>query len=171
MQGPSRHITKHRSKTSASPVKPATNLKNRYAMSLDRVAGDADLYIGGLFSLRRRDAMRKANITHVVSVLCLPLDVDLFQDYKHLVIEVNDVEDENILQYFPTSNAFIQEGLDGGGSYRTLVGEQQRSLSSTNLPNGLAELSISRPYPPLGTARSYKLFPSSATVTPKLTYA
>lgn len=59
--------------------------------------------------------MRKANITHVVSVLCLPLDVDLFQDYKHLVIEVNDVEDENILQYFPTSNAFIQEGLDGGG--------------------------------------------------------
>lgn len=59
--------------------------------------------------------MRKANITHVVSVLCLPLDADLFQDYQHLVIEVNDVEDENILQHFPTSNAFIQEGLDGGG--------------------------------------------------------
>lgn len=59
--------------------------------------------------------MRKATITHVVSVLCLPLDADLFQDYQHLVIEVNDVEDENILQHFPTSNAFIQEGLDGGG--------------------------------------------------------
>ena len=59
--------------------------------------------------------MRKANITHVVSVLRLPIDADLFQDYKHLVIEVDDVADENILEHFPTSNAFIQEGLGGGG--------------------------------------------------------
>ena len=59
--------------------------------------------------------MRKANITHVVSVLRLPIDADLFQDYQHLVIEVDDVADENILEHLPTINAFIQEGLGGGG--------------------------------------------------------
>lgn len=35
--------------------------------------------------------------------------------YKQLLVEVDDVEDENLLQYFTTTNAFIQEGLDGGG--------------------------------------------------------
>lgn len=84
-------------------------------MSLDRVPGEARLYIGGLFCLRRKEALKKANITHVVSALSLPLDRDLFQGYGHLVVEVNDVEDENILQHFPTTNAFIRDGLNGGG--------------------------------------------------------
>ena len=65
--------------------------------------------------MRRKEALRKANITHVVSALCLPLDRDLFGGYKHLVLEVNDVEDENILQHFPASNRFVQEGLESGG--------------------------------------------------------
>ena len=68
-----------------------------------------------LFSLQRKDAMKRASITHIVSVLCLPVDADLFQGYKHLVIEVDDVKDENILEHFPTSNAFIREGLNAGG--------------------------------------------------------
>ncbi|KAL8826645.1 MAG: hypothetical protein Q9191_003677, partial [Dirinaria sp. TL-2023a] len=68
-----------------------------------------------LFALRRKEALKKANITHVVSALTLPIDRDLFQDYKHLVVEVHDLEDENILQHFPTTNAFIRAGLDGGG--------------------------------------------------------
>ncbi|KAM0803224.1 protein-tyrosine phosphatase-like protein [Usnea florida] len=85
-------------------------------MSLDRIPGDANLYIGGLFSLRRKDALRKANITHVISVLRLPLDEkELFANFKHLVVDVDDVDDENIIEHFPTSNVFIREGLDGGG--------------------------------------------------------
>ena len=68
-----------------------------------------------LFSMRRYAALKKANITHVVSALRPPLDPELFVAYKHLVVELDDVEDENILEHFPTSNAFIQEGLDGGG--------------------------------------------------------
>jgi dual specificity phosphatase 12 len=51
----------------------------------------------------------------VLSVLGLPLDKELFKPFKHLVVEVDDVEDENLLQYFTTTNGFIQEGLDGGG--------------------------------------------------------
>ena len=50
-----------------------------------------------------------------MSALRLPLDDDLFTNFKHHVVEVDDVEDENIIEHFPGSNAFIQEGLDGGG--------------------------------------------------------
>ena len=68
-----------------------------------------------LFSMRRYAALQKANITHVLSALRLPLDLDLFASYKHMVVELDDVEDENILEHFAASNAFIQEGIDGGG--------------------------------------------------------
>ena len=62
--------------------------------------------------------MKEANITHVLSVLRLPMDssyFDPFKGRKHLLVEIDDVEDENLLQYFVTTNGFIQEGLDGGG--------------------------------------------------------
>jgi len=45
----------------------------------------------------------------------LPVDKALVSSYKQLLVEVDDVEDENLLQYFTTTNGFIQEGLDGGG--------------------------------------------------------
>lgn len=100
-------------------------------MALTRIPGHVNLYIGGyadqislnicanhqhprLFSIRK-EALRNANITHVLSVLCLPLNDDLFVNFQHRVVELDDVEDENILEHFPTSNAFIQEGLDAGG--------------------------------------------------------
>ncbi|OCK75180.1 dual specificity protein phosphatase 12 [Lepidopterella palustris CBS 459.81] len=82
---------------------------------LDKVPGDLKLYIGGLFTLRRHEALQQANITHVLSVLRLPLDQRLFSPFKHMVVEVDDVEDENLLEHFPATNQFIQEGLDGGG--------------------------------------------------------
>ncbi|MCJ1368145.1 tyrosine protein phosphatase yvh1 [Acarospora aff. strigata] len=84
-------------------------------VSLDRVPGTANLYLGGLFSLRRKEALEQANITHVLSVLRLPLDEELFAKYKHHVVEVDDVDDENLLEHFAATNAFIQDGLDGGG--------------------------------------------------------
>ena len=68
-----------------------------------------------LFSLRRKEALEQANITHVLSVLRLPLDEELFAKYKHHVVEVDDVDDENLLEHFAATNAFIQDGLDGGG--------------------------------------------------------
>jgi dual specificity phosphatase 12 len=68
-----------------------------------------------MFSLRRRDALTQANITHVVSVLRMPLDPELFNPFEQLRIEVDDVEDENLIEHFPTTNRFIQDGLDAGG--------------------------------------------------------
>lgn len=55
-------------------------------------------------------------ITHVVSVLIY--DFKNHQDweqYKHLSIGVNDIEDENLLEHFPESNKFIGDALKEGG--------------------------------------------------------
>jgi hypothetical protein len=69
-----------------------------------------------LFSLRNKAALSRANITHVVSVLRMRPEESLFEPFSHLVIDVDDVEDENLLEHFATANAFIQSGLDAGGS-------------------------------------------------------
>ncbi|KAL5120513.1 tyrosine protein phosphatase yvh1 [Pleosporales sp. CAS-2024a] len=87
---------------------------------IDKVPGHLQLYIGGIFTLRRRAALQQAKITHVLSVLRSPLDQDLFSPFeKHMVVDVDDVEDENLLQHFPATNHFIKHALDGGG--RVLV--------------------------------------------------
>jgi dual specificity phosphatase 12 len=44
------------------------------------------------------------------------VDDELFKGYKHKLVELDDVEDENLLEHFADTNAFIQEGLDSGGS-------------------------------------------------------
>jgi len=38
-------------------------------------------------------------------------DAPLIRGYQHLHIPVDDVEDENLLEWFPKSNAFIKQGL------------------------------------------------------------
>jgi len=60
--------------------------------------------------------MKEANITHVVSVLRWPVEELLMKPYKHLQIDVDDDEEENLLEFFPASNRFIQDALDNGGS-------------------------------------------------------
>jgi len=68
-----------------------------------------------LFTVRRKESLKNANITHILSVLRMPLDEQLFSPYKHMVVEVDDVDDENLLEHFPATNRFIQNGLDSGG--------------------------------------------------------
>jgi len=69
-----------------------------------------------MFVLRRHELIKTANITHVISVLRLPLDKALFVNFKHLVIEVDDVDDENLIESFATSNKFIDDALESGGN-------------------------------------------------------
>ncbi|KAL2843965.1 protein-tyrosine phosphatase-like protein [Aspergillus pseudodeflectus] len=83
-------------------------------MAMNKVPG-RNIYIGGIFSLKNKAALSRANITHVVSVLRLQPTDDTFLTYQHHHIEVDDVEDENILEHFPAAIGFIQSGLNSGG--------------------------------------------------------
>lgn len=69
-----------------------------------------------LWALRRREAIKETGISHVVSVLRWPLENDLVAPYKHLQVDVDDDESENLLEFFPTTNRFIDDALKAGGS-------------------------------------------------------
>ncbi|KXS95241.1 hypothetical protein AC579_879 [Pseudocercospora musae] len=106
--------------TAQRPLSPTTSsstctLDLRCMALLDRVQADLDFYIGGLFTLRRRDALQDAGITHVLSVLKFKPDEKQFRPFTHKVVQVDDVDDENLLQHFEATNNFIQHGLDAGG--------------------------------------------------------
>lgn len=64
--------------------------------------------------MRRPKALKNSNITHIVSVLDWEFkdEPPLTRGYQHLHIPVDDVEDENLLEWFPKTNRFIQQGLD-----------------------------------------------------------
>ncbi|KAL4873167.1 hypothetical protein BDV12DRAFT_160505 [Aspergillus spectabilis] len=84
-------------------------------MAMNKVPGH-NIYIGGIFSLKNKSALSRANITHILSVLRLQPTDDTGSKYQHHQIEVDDLEDENLLEHFPAAIRFIQTGLDAGGS-------------------------------------------------------
>jgi len=69
----------------------------------------------GFHALRRYDELKSLGVTHVVSVLRWPIEEELVRPYKHLQIEVDDDEDENLLESFAPCNTFIAEALNAGG--------------------------------------------------------
>lgn len=86
------------------------------AMALNRVDGPDDLYVGGVFALRRPGAMEGKGITHILSMIKYSfVDWQGFEDhYVHLSVDVDDVEDEDILVHLPRAVRFIERGLRGG---------------------------------------------------------
>ncbi|KAK5575716.1 hypothetical protein RB653_006850 [Dictyostelium firmibasis] len=77
-----------------------------------------DLIIDKLYLGCRECAMNKSwlkdnNITHILTVASFkPLYPDLF---KYLIINIEDVDEANIYQYFKEMNSFIDEGREKGG--------------------------------------------------------
>ncbi|KAM5469681.1 tyrosine protein phosphatase yvh1 [Microsporum audouinii] len=66
-------------------------------------------------ALNNKLAIERENITHTVTVLRINVDEERFKPFKkHLHIPVDDVDDEDLLQHFPTTNAFIRSGLESG---------------------------------------------------------
>jgi dual specificity phosphatase 12 len=67
-----------------------------------------------IIALRRPKALANGNITHVVSVIDWKFhdESPLIKDFQHLHISVDDVDEENLIEHFARSNAFIKEGLN-----------------------------------------------------------
>ncbi|KAJ5339198.1 Dual specificity phosphatase [Penicillium brevicompactum] len=84
-------------------------------MAMNQIKGH-NIYIGGIFSLKNKAALARADISHVLSVLHLneAEKQETFEPYQHLSIGVDDVDDENLLEHFPAAIKFIQSGLDSG---------------------------------------------------------
>ncbi|KAK0712414.1 protein-tyrosine phosphatase-like protein [Lasiosphaeria miniovina] len=87
-------------------------------MALNRINGKEDLYVGGLFGLRRKQALKEGNITHVLSVIkySLDFDPDTFANVQHLSVDIDDDADQDILVQLPKMVRFIESGLYGDAS-------------------------------------------------------
>ena len=87
----------------------ATRLSFYVSLSLRSSWREISRFVG----LRRTQALKNCRITHIVSVLDWEFkdDAPLIRGYQHLHIPVDDVEDENLLEWFPRSNDFIREAL------------------------------------------------------------
>ncbi|KAM7184337.1 tyrosine-protein phosphatase [Naviculisporaceae sp. PSN 640] len=84
-------------------------------MALNRIDGKEDLYVGGVFGLRRQGLVQELGITHILSVIkyILPADQPAFQNTEHMTIDIDDMDDQDILQYLPRMVRFIERGLYG----------------------------------------------------------
>lgn len=110
-------------------IRRVRDLRQNLRMNTEpsRIPGEDELYVGGIVSLTE-NSLQKNNITHIVSVL--KYDFKNFNinwnKYKHLQIEVDDVEDENLLGAFETTGAWIEEALKGNGQSEGEEGEKKR---------------------------------------------
>ncbi|KAK0611855.1 protein-tyrosine phosphatase-like protein [Immersiella caudata] len=84
-------------------------------MALNRINGREELYVGGVFGLRRPRLLEEHKVTHILSVIKYALNnnEDVFRGVEHLSIDIDDMEDEDLLVYFPKMVRFIEKGLYG----------------------------------------------------------
>ncbi|TDZ58559.1 Tyrosine-protein phosphatase YVH1 [Colletotrichum trifolii] len=94
--------------------------KSCVEMAMNRVDGNEELYVGGIWPLRRPSALQERNITHILSVVRfdpagLKSETDTWENYgksyKHMIIDVDDVEDADLLCHFPQAVRFIDQAL------------------------------------------------------------
>lgn len=105
-------------------------------MALSTVEGVPNLYVGGLWALRRSQSLLDRKITHVLSLVSFnPSSLKNFKDepfseygkpFKHLLIDIDDVEDEDLLIELPKAVNFIDEGL------RSERSRHQKSTSNSS---------------------------------------
>ncbi|KAL7954133.1 tyrosine protein phosphatase [Trichoderma compactum] len=117
-------------------------------MALSTVEGVPNLYVGGLWALRRSQSLLDRKITHVLSLVSFnPSSLKNFKDepfseygkpFKHLLIDIDDFEDEDLLIELPKAVNFIDEGL------RSERGRHQKSTSSGSSHVATAEKAVER---------------------------
>ncbi|KAF1810509.1 phosphatases II [Eremomyces bilateralis CBS 781.70] len=81
----------------------------------DKVPGELKLFIGGLMALHGKQTLVKAGVTHVLSAINYHMEPAMIDGYEHFQIKLEDDEDEDIIQFFPKTNKFIDDALRGGG--------------------------------------------------------
>lgn len=106
----------NRSAFEGGPDHKALHLLEQKAMALNRVDGPDELYVGGIFALRRPGAMEAKGVTHILSMIKYSfVDLQGFEEqYVHMSVDVDDVDDEDIMVHLPRAVRFIERGLSGG---------------------------------------------------------
>ncbi|KAL8287717.1 hypothetical protein RB597_000004 [Gaeumannomyces tritici] len=98
-------------------------------MALSLINGGENLFVSGVFALRKAQTLHDHGVTHILSVIDYDLDKAeglAGARFEHLSIDVNDEEDADLLVHFPRIVRFIDAGLNPNPS----------SSSDPNQPDG-----------------------------------
>jgi len=85
------------------------------------------LYIGSIHSSFNLEALNEYGITHILN--CSRLPASFPKIFTYLSVDIRDKDDSNILACIPTSNIFIEAGMDCGGVLVHCVGGRSRSAA------------------------------------------
>ncbi|RFU81681.1 tyrosine phosphatase [Trichoderma arundinaceum] len=109
-------------------------------MALSTIEGVPNLYVGGLWALRRSQSLLDRKITHVLSLVSFnPINLKNFKDepfseygkpFNHLLIDIDDVEDSDLLIELPRAVRFIDEGLRNGRSHKKIPSSNAASVET-----------------------------------------
>ena len=136
---------------------------NIASMALSPVEGVDGLYVGGLWAMRRSDILHQNSITHVLSMISFDTaNLKNFKQepwtvygkkFKHLTVDVDDVEDTDMLIQMPRLVRFIREALqnrqgnsnaDAGGSSKPedSSDDDEDDSSGNDLGDSMAKMKL-----------------------------
>jgi dual specificity phosphatase 12 len=105
-----------------------------------------------LWALRRSDSLTERNITHVLSVVGFdPADLKNFKDeawseygkeLQHIIIDVDDVEDSDLLVELPRAMKFIDSALGPPPDETRLPRTPSDGSGGVSLEDGVAQLDL-----------------------------
>jgi dual specificity phosphatase 12 len=86
-----------------------------------------------IFGVNRARLIQEHKITHVLSVIkySLDRDDDAFRNIKHLSIDIDDMEDQDLLVHLPKLVRFINAGLHGGSEVESPAAPPSNSSGHT----------------------------------------
>ncbi|ETS78978.1 hypothetical protein PFICI_08831 [Pestalotiopsis fici W106-1] len=82
-------------------------------MAMNRIPGNDNLWVGGIFALTNPEKMEEKKITSILSVIKYSFDGwgEKAKLFEHLSIDVDDMEDEDLLAHLSKAVRFIDRGL------------------------------------------------------------
>lgn len=83
------------------------------------------IYLGSIHAAFNLDELTAAGITHILNASRIP--VTFPGQFTYLSVEIRDKDESNILACIPTTNIFIEAGLDDGGILVHCFGGKSRS--------------------------------------------
>lgn len=99
-------------------------------MALDMDCIIDNLYVGGMQATKNPETLRDIGITHIITVSDEPVrNIAKCGFFKYKFVEGIDFEITDLLQRFPETTAFIEEGISNGAVFVHCVAGVSRSVS------------------------------------------
>lgn len=109
------------------PKRPTLALDTNIVQDNLPVETVSKLYIGSIHAAFNQEALKDLGITHILNASRLPATFP--KQFTYLSIDVKDKENANLLSCIPTTNIFIEAGLEAGGVLVHCLGGRSRSAA------------------------------------------